>query len=191
MDFATVIVTLAGIGLIIFMLWFFLGKNGKPRAQREIAIFRTLRKWGALLLLAVLLVVVAKQTLLRPPTVKVVRVNRRDVVAEVQGTGTVTTNVLARVGSRITGTIQKLYVDERDFVQKGQIIAQIDDSDLRHQVDNAKAQLESARAAAERAQRDWEREKKLVARGVVSCQEADQYQERNLTSQRAVDAAAA
>jgi HlyD family secretion protein len=95
------------------------------------------------------------------------------------------------VGSRITGTIQKLYVDERDFVKVGQIIAQIDDSDLRQQVDNAKAQLQSAQAAADQAVRDWEREKRLVATGVVSYQEADQYEERYLTTKRAVDAASA
>ncbi|RMG49021.1 MAG: efflux RND transporter periplasmic adaptor subunit [Acidobacteria bacterium] len=50
------------------------------------------------------------------------------------------------VGSKITGRVVALFVDEGDFVRRGQIIARLDDRELRAQVHQARANLEAARA---------------------------------------------
>lgn len=152
------------------------------------------KKVGRPLIYLIILIAVfiaAKLTILRPPEVMVSKIIRRNVVAEVQGTGTVTTDVLAKVGSKITGRIERIFVDERDRVRKGEIVAIVDDTDLRRDVDRANAHLNSARATEWEKQQEWEREKQLVAAGAVSREEADQYNERFLTAGSAVQAAVA
>lgn len=135
--------------------------------------------------------IVLRKTILRPPEVTVTTVTTRDAAVEVQGTGTVTADVLAKVGSKITGRIGKVFVDEREWVRKGQTVAVVDNTDLRRRVDRVSAHLDAARATAWEKQQEWEREKQLVAAGAVSQEEADQYKERFLTAQSSVEAAQA
>lgn len=127
-------------------------------------------------------------TVLRPREVMVAAVTRRDVTAEVQGTGTITANRLAKVGSKITGRVEKLLVDERDFVREGQIVAILDKTDLHWKVERARAQLDAAQAEAWEARRSWEREERLFAAGAVSQEEADGSERRYRTSEQAVKA---
>ncbi len=55
---------------------------------------------------------------------------------------------LIQVSSRITGTVQKVYVDENQMVQQGAVIAELDPRDFQVAVENAQAALASAEAAA-------------------------------------------
>ena len=54
-------------------------------------------------------VVLLKVTILAPPKVKVVKVERRDLTAQVYGNGTVEAKVVVGVSSKITGRIIELY----------------------------------------------------------------------------------
>ncbi|MCI0459668.1 MAG: efflux RND transporter periplasmic adaptor subunit [Gemmataceae bacterium] len=121
-----------------------------------------------------------------PREVSVAPVVRQNVVAEVQGTGTVTTKVLPRVGSKITGRIDKVLVDEGDFVKEGQLVAVLEDTDLRHQVDRAKARLAAAQASAEQARSSWERAKHLIRTRAISNEEYDVYEEKARVTESAV-----
>ena len=58
--------------------------------------------------------------------VLVAPVVEQEIAAEVEGTGTVTTNVLAIVGSKISGRIESMLVQEGDVVKRGQIVAVLD-----------------------------------------------------------------
>jgi HlyD family secretion protein len=118
--------------------------------------------------------------------VVVASVVEQEVVAEVEGTGTVTTKVLAKVGSKINGRIEKMLVDEGDFVKEGQLVALLEDDDLRHQVAMAKASLESARAFATQARLDWDRARRLFASGAIGKEEYDSYEQKFRTTQSAV-----
>lgn len=144
-----------------------------------------------LLIVPVLVLVLLKLTVLRPPGVMVAEVVRRNVMAEVEGTGTVTVDVLANVGPKIKGRVEQVLVDERDFVQKGQKVAVLDETDLRKQVDSARARLTSAQATAWEEQREWEREKNLVITGAVSVEESQQYRKSYQVAASAVQAAEA
>jgi len=126
--------------------------------------------------------------LLRPPEVVVAAVREQDVVAEVEGTGTVTTKVLAKVGSKINGRIEQVLVDEGDLVQKGQILAEFEETDLLRQVDLAHAQLEAARASLWEAKRERRRADDLLRTGGISRDEADKREERLRVAQRTVEA---
>lgn len=135
--------------------------------------------------------VLAKTMLMKPREVMVAPVTKRHVDAEVQGSGTVTVNVLANIGAKITGRIKQVLVDERDLVRIGQIVADMEDTDLRREVDRARAALEAGRVSVWQRKRAWEREKKLVAEGAVSQEEADEYEERYKVAGSTVAAAEA
>ncbi len=184
-------------------------------AQAELSDKYSMRTMGPRLLY-VLLVVFAfffvKSTFLTPPEVAVAPVRQQDVAAEVQGTGTIDVDVLAAVGAKIPGRIERVLVNEGDFVLPGQVVATLEDTDLRRELQRAQARLdvvrlteqearaveqaaratEQARRATEyQAERAWEREMHLVATGAVSQEEADQYEERYRMATSEVGAAQA
>jgi len=146
---------------------------------------------GIVLLVLVAIVVLLRLTVLRPPRVSVATVQRGNVVAEVEGSGTVTADALANIAAKITGRVDHVFVDEGDGVSKNQIVATLDQAGLRHQVEVAQARLDAARVGADERQREWIREKQLVASGSVGVEEAQQYRERNAVAQSAVRVAAA
>lgn len=130
-------------------------------------------------------------TLLRPPVVPVAEVTRGDMVDEVEGTGTVTVDVLANIAAKITGRVEQVFVNEGDPVRQGQIVATLDQTDLRRELDAARARLAAARITAAERQREWERERELVKTEAVSTEDAQQYQERRAVARSAVEAAKA
>jgi len=75
-------------------------------------------------------------------------VSRRDVGSLVQATGTVKAMVGAevKVGSRITGKVERLYASIGDRVKKGDVIVQLEQEDLKARVAKAKADLDLAEA---------------------------------------------
>ncbi|MHB8970676.1 MAG: efflux RND transporter periplasmic adaptor subunit [Pirellulaceae bacterium] len=124
----------------------------------------------------------------RPSEVAVALVAEQNIVAEVEGTGTVTTKVLAKVGSKISGRIEKMLVQEGDVVEEGQIVAVLEDIDLHRQVDIARAELEVARASAVEAKRTWERTAKLVPSGAASREDGDVAEARHGVTEKTVSA---
>jgi HlyD family secretion protein len=134
-----------------------------------------LRRPLGLVLAVGALVLVLKLGVLRPPKVMVAEVTRQNVVAEVEGTGTVTVDVLAQVSSKIKGRVEQVFADEGDSVHKGQVLAVLDQTDLIRKIELAQARLRSARATAWEQRQEWEREKNLVATGAVSVEESQQY----------------
>ncbi|MEN3038776.1 MAG: efflux RND transporter periplasmic adaptor subunit [Candidatus Kryptonium sp.] len=89
-------------------------------------------------------------------------------------TGTLNPVTLVQVGTQVSGTIAKIYVDFNDVVKKGQVIAQLDSTFLAAQVKDAEAQVERARAQVNQAQRDLSRIKELYAKNLVSQADYDQ-----------------
>jgi RND family efflux transporter MFP subunit len=85
----------------------------------------------------------------RPP-VPVVMVKKAEIQGKVHGPGTVQSKVPVAVSPKITGILEKLYADQGDRVQKGQLLAELDAVELR-------AREAAAQAAKNRAQRDLAR----------------------------------
>ncbi len=191
--------------------------SGKPAdASGESGIKRAGKILLYICLVAAALFLV-KYFFFTPPEVAVIQVRRQDFTGEVQGTGTINVDVLAAIGAKIPGRIDRMLVDEGDFVRPGQVVATLEDTDIRQVLQRSQAQLEEARmsgnaaAATERSaqaeersarataqsrratkyqtERAWERETHLVATGAVSQEEADQYEERDRTAGSAVGAA--
>lgn len=146
---------------------------------------------GIILLILIAIVMLLRITVLRSPHVSVATVQTGNVVAEVEGTGTVTADALANIAARITGRVDQVFVDEGDTVRKNEIVATLDTTGRRHRVAVAQAHLDAARATADERRREWVREKGLVGSGSVGVEEVQRYRERYHVAQSAVQAARA
>ena len=82
---------------------------------------------------------------------KTEKVSRGEINALVTATGTVNAVTTVSVGTQVSGTIKRLMVDYNSPVKKGQLLAQIDPSNVQAQVDQANANLWSAKATMEKA----------------------------------------
>ncbi len=107
----------------------------------------------------VLLLVVAVALLIywarfRPVAVEAYRIEPGTVVAEVMGTGTLEAHVSAAVGPKIAGRIVDVLADENDRVRKGQMLARLDDTELKSQVGVAESAVKAAEATLARVKAD-------------------------------------
>ena len=126
---------------------------------------------------------------------------RGDLLQSVVASGQVTTPQRASIAAEITGRVARVPVAEGDTVRRGQVLVELDQSDERAALDQARAALAQADAklrqiqqlalpAAEQAlrqaqanltqaQRAWQRTRDLVAQNFVSHAQLDDAQ-RNL-----------
>lgn len=79
-------------------------------------------------------------------------VERGQVATTVNATGTVNAVMTVQVGTQVSGTIKKLFVDFNAPVQEGEIIAQLDPALLETKVSQARARVASVQAAVRVAQ---------------------------------------
>ena len=84
----------------------------------------------------------------------------------------------ASVASKATGRLMALNVVEGDRVRKDQVIALLEDTDIRTQVDQAKANLRLNEAELNDAKRSLDRQKSLLAKGLTSQAEYDAAESR-------------
>jgi HlyD family secretion protein len=80
------------------------------------------------------------------------RVERGNLRNTVTATGALQAVTTVQVGSQASGTISALYADFNSVVKKGQVVAQLDPSTAKAQVDQARANLAQARASLANAQ---------------------------------------
>lgn len=83
-------------------------------------------------------------------------------------TGELVSPVHSELSAKLPGRVGKIYVDEGARVKKGQPLLELETDYLKIDVDRAEAALARTRAAAEEAQRDFERKKDLIAKESVS-----------------------
>ena len=114
---------------------------------------------------------------------KTLKVERGSIVSTVSATGTLNAVVTVQVGTQVSGTISKLYVDFNSQVRKGQPIAQIDPALFASAVQqsrgnalNAQANLGKARVTLADAKRTLERDKQLLEQGIIAQSDLDAAQ---------------
>ena len=81
----------------------------------------------------------------KPVPVAMAPVTKSGIVAETMGTGTLEARVKATVGSKIQGRLVEVLVEQNDRVQKGQLLAVLDDAELKGEVAVARAMLGTQR----------------------------------------------
>jgi RND family efflux transporter MFP subunit len=130
-------------------------------------------------LVVVVLVVVAGIVVARMrapaavPKIETVRAQKRDIGRVVKATGVIRPSVGAevRVGSRISGVVRRLFVRIGDRVERGQLLAELDDRDLLARRNEAQAALALAIANREFAATDVQRKRGM--RGLIAPTELD------------------
>ena len=101
-------------------------------------------------------------------TLETASVSRGEISRSVTATGTVESKTQVDVGTQVTGIIDKLYVDFNDRVEKGQLIAEIEKTLLESELKSANAAMESARVTYEYNRTNFERDKQLHDKQLIS-----------------------
>jgi len=111
---------------------------------------------------------------------KTEKISRGEIKSVVTATGTVNAVTTVSVGTQVSGSIKKIFVDYNSPVKKGHLLAQIDPSTFQAQVDQAMANLLSAKANLEKAaittvdaQRTYQRNKELFAQNFIAQSDLD------------------
>lgn len=106
---------------------------------------------------------------------KTAKIERGTIASTVAATGNLSAVTTVQVGTQVSGTIQKLYVDYNSRVKKGQAIAVIDPSLFNASVEQAQgnyltadANLQKVKVALVDAERTYKRNKQLLADGIIS-----------------------
>ena len=118
--------------------------------------------------------------IVEPATVKVSKVKRGDISVPLVATGTIFPEYESKIGPKISGTIETVYVDEGDEVGKGKILVQLDQKNLLIAVRQgqaivrvAEAQLKEAEVKVENLKKERKRLAKLFKKNVISQQKYD------------------
>jgi HlyD family secretion protein len=121
---------------------------------------------------------------------KTEKVSRGEINALVTATGTVNAVTTVSVGTQVSGTIKRLMVDYNSPVKKGQLLAQIDPANVQAQVDQADANLWSAKANMEKAavatldaRRTLQRNKELFAQNFIARSDLDTAETNALSAE--------
>ena len=112
------------------------------------------------------------------------RVEKGNIQTSITATGTIEPVTSVTVGTQVSGIVAKLYVDYNSEVKKGQVIAELDKTNLISELNTARANLSSAQSTLAYEQNNHQRYKTLYDKGLVS---ADEYESARLSYLKAKD----
>jgi HlyD family secretion protein len=114
-----------------------------------------------------------------------------DISQTVSANGTLNPVVLVSVGTQVSGTVKKLYVDFNDHVKSGQILLELDPALLQAQLRQDAANVRSAQAALELAIPNEQRNLSLWEQDSIARLTVDQAIEARKAAQAQLDQARA
>lgn len=101
------------------------------------------------------------------------RVEKATIGNSVTATGTIEPVTKVEVGTQVSGIIDKIYVDYNSVVHKGQIIAELDKTNLMSELNSAKSNLAGAKSDLDYQRANYKRIKALYDKELVSGNEYD------------------
>ena len=101
----------------------------------------------------------------------------------VTATGTIEPVTSVTVGTQVSGIVSRLFVDYNSVVKKGQVIAELDKTNLISELNTAKANLASAQSSLKYESDNYKRYKTLFEKGLVS---ADDFESAKLSYDKAL-----
>ena len=110
------------------------------------------------------------------------KVSKQNISTSITATGTIEPVTEVEVGTQVSGIIDKIYVDYNSVVKKGQLIAELDKTNLLSELSSAKSNMESAKSNMEYQKSNYNRYKELYSKGLVS---ADDYENAQLSYKQA------
>ncbi|WP_312420879.1 efflux RND transporter periplasmic adaptor subunit [Epilithonimonas sp.] len=113
--------------------------------------------------------------------VQTVKLSKQNVTTSVTATGTVEPVDQVEVGTQVSGIINHIYADYNSPVKKGQLLAELDKTNLQESVNNALAQYNASLNELNYYQQNYNRQNNMYKSGVISKADYEQaaYQVKN------------
>ena len=135
-----------------------------------------------ILIISVLLVVAVAAILILKPfqkketaaTFETVKVTRGNITNTVTATGTIEAITTVEVGTQVSGILEHLYVDFNDNVKRGQLLARLDETPLKTQLEQSQAQVDQAQAQLTYNESTYLRLKPLYEKDLIAQSDYDQ-----------------
>lgn len=108
------------------------------------------------------------------PVITYAKAEVRDLSESVTATGTIEPVTSVEVGTQVSGIIDKIYVDYNSVVKKGQVIAELDRTNLTSELSNANSNLANANSNLAYQKSNYERYKTLYDKGLIAANDFEQ-----------------
>lgn len=118
----------------------------------------------------------------QPVSYTMATVSRQDIATSVTATGTIEPVTKVEVGTQVSGIIDKIYVDYNSEVKKGQVIAELDKTNLLSELTSAKSNLANAQSELDYEKANFDRYAALFDKGLVS---VNDYETARLSFEKA------
>ncbi len=107
-------------------------------------------------------------------TFDTVKVERGDITNSVTATGTIEAITTVEVGTQVSGIIERIYVDFNDNVKQGQVLARLDETSLKAQVEQSQASVDQSLAQLNYQEATYKRLKALFEKNLIAQADYDQ-----------------
>ncbi len=105
-----------------------------------------------------------------------------DIRTSVTATGTIEAVTSVTVGTQVSGIVSHLYVDYNSVVKRGQVIAELDKTNLTSELASARANLSSQQSNLAYQKANFNRQQQLYSKGLIS---ANDFEQARLSYQQA------
>ena len=116
-------------------------------------------------------------------------VEKGNISTTVTATGTIEPVTSVEVGTQVSGIVAKIYVDYNSEVKAGQVIAELDRTNLLSNLESQRANLTSAEGTLAYQTANFERHKALYNKGLISANEFEQARLSYVQAQQQVNTA--
>lgn len=162
------------------------GRNNKQcKTKKQYKMKKISKIWiavAAMLAVAVVAWLLSTGKEDKPITFSTDKISTATIRNSITATGTIEPVTSVTVGTQVSGIVSKLYVDYNSTVKKGQVIAELDKTNLTSELNNAKASLSAAQSTLKYETSNYNRYKTLYAKGLVS---ADEHENALLSYRKA------
>ena len=127
----------------------------------------------ALLLIAGIIAMVAKKGKNEVINFQTTQVEPGEISTTITATGTIEPVQTVDVGTQVSGIVKRLYVDYNSVVRRGQVIAELDRTNLQSDLSSAQARLRSEQIELDYQKKNFARFSELKQKDLVSLSEYD------------------
>ena len=117
------------------------------------------------------------------------KVEKGNISTSVTATGTIEPVTSVEVGTQVSGIVSHIYVDYNSIVTAGQVIAELDRTNLISELETSRANLTSAQSSLQYQKANHERYKQLYDKGLISANDYEQARLSFIQAQQQVTTA--
>ena len=142
-----------------------------------------------LLLIAGIIAMMTRKSSSEQINFQTTQIEPGDITANITATGTIEPVTTVDVGTQVSGIVKRLYVDYNSVVRRGQLIAELDRTNLLNDLSTAQTRLRSAQIELDYQKKNYSRYAELHQKELVSTSEYDIALENYRKAQESVKVA--